>query len=462
MKRNLLRLLVSLLCCSPAHSLDPSSGTTNLAASLSRMASGRIATDLTIRVGQDAPNLAAALALLDGVVIDQGAKIVVQIEPGIRTEPGTVVLDHPYGSRILVRGAPVAEVAISDASTVKGREGAYQVQLTVASTQGAAPGLYLGVTRTEGAAGHELHRGSWKVLTVDGPRNLTVANTVWQGPPPTGIRGAGILYRTVLRFNQGSGIKAASLGEISDLVIAGEGDAASIGIWGRDPTSTGVGAIVLGPRLAVVDFGAEGVRANYSGAVHAREVISSGNGNNGFMARDNGAMTALSSISSGNGGRNVPGGGNGFLAQNSGSIYASRVEAWGNAGDGLFSRSGGSLLVDNAGPTVAGKNRNGFHAAYNGFLQREGCLALANAGNGFLVETVSSLLAQRSVSQDSGAEGYLCRANAFLDASGSKSLRSGSHAYAAVQRGLALLHGAIQEPSGASGFQADRSSDIVR
>jgi hypothetical protein len=395
----------------------------------------RIASDRTLSVPSEFPSVKAALASLDGAVIDSRVHVTIQVAAGVLDEAETIVVDYPYGDRIAIVGAPTRAVKITGVLAVEGQDRAYRVRLNVDSAHDIVPGLYLVIRETAGPPGHELHRGGWRVSSVDGPTTITIDNTASHGVPPTGATGDGAFYSTVLRFVAASGFRASSLGGLANIVIAGNGSPGTMGVWARDPSSTAIGSVVLGPKLLIAHFGAEGVRANYGGAIHATDVVASSNGNNGFMTRDNGTMSAISSLSSGNGLIDVPGGGNGFLAQNSGSLYADRIEAWGNAGDGLYSRSTGSLLVDNDGPAISGYNSNGVHAAFNGFLQCEACRASSNAGNGFLAEAMGSLIADKSVALGNGSDGFLSQRDGFLQANQTRSEQNAINGFAALTRG---------------------------
>ena len=385
------------------------SGPTTLTLPASGTLSTTLTTNTTLNVPGDYATVQAACAALQKSVINQGVTATIQVAAGIITgvaSPWECL--HPYGDRIQIIGATPTTTAISAIGTVTGSAQAYSVTLTVGSTTGLTANSYVIVSGTAGATGHYYHRGVWKVASITDGTHLVVTNTSNQ-LPPTGVTGTLNIFPTQAIFSGVSGVIADHLGLLSNIIIAGDGTAATFGIWQGDPTQTQPGNAVLGV-VGVSGF-VDGIRANYNGRITAlSNVYSSGNTNNGFLSRDGGMISCGTSVgacySSGNGTAAPAGGGNGYLAENKSAMLLENAQAYGNWGVCYYSRSSSSILSDTGTPSFAVGCNTGYMAQAAAFLQADSSQSLLPVNSGYYASEGGVIIAQ-------GAEGASCGSDCF-------------------------------------------------
>lgn len=420
---------------------------------------GRQAANVTMTVPSVFSTPQAGVDACSILAVDRTATCTVQIAAGTYTS-GALSARSPYGDRIVVQGAAPVATAISAVTSVTGSDGAYSVTYTVGSTAGIAVGQYVAITGTSGDPAAAVHGGGWLVTAINSATSLTVASTVYHGAPPAGaISGALTLYPTQIKTPGASGVIAASLGGISNVALIGDGTAGTFGLWAKDATATQPGAVVAGPMLVVGYVG--NVRANYGGQIHGTGIVSSSATNNGFEARDRGGITCASCVSTGNGTAAPAGGGNGALSQNASAMFLTAPSAWGNAGDGLFSRSSSSLLVDTSAPASLGRNTNGARSAYSAFLQAEGSASLYNTTYGWLAENDATLIATSATATGNLINGAVSRFGAFLSASGMTATGNAANNFYAGSGGRLDASGAITSGAGNVSFYEDVDGTIT-
>ncbi|MCJ2102468.1 hypothetical protein [Methylobacterium sp. E-046] len=358
-------------------------------------------TGITLTVGpapSSYPTVQAALASLDGQFVGRTGLVTIQLAAGFIDHAATVLSDRPDAARIVIQGQTPGTTPLTGISGVTGSAGAWSVTASFGSIAGMLVGGIVQLTGTAGASPlHDLHRGAWRVAAITDGTTAVLTSTVYNLTPPTGaITGTATVYKSHLRFATGvNAFDVAALGGITNVAVLGQfANDNTIGLWSKSTKNCGQGRAILGPNLAVCGFGAEGVRSNYVGGIDATGVVSSSNGNNGFMGRDQGQMALFGCLASGNGTYLPAGGGNGLLSQNTSSVYAVSFEAYGNAGYGQFARSGGTILNQTGQSARAVGNVRGFATLW-GFLQDEGAIAAWNIidfhnDNGRMIITAGS------------------------------------------------------------------------
>jgi hypothetical protein len=399
---------------------------------------------MIINVGSgcdDFEMLSAALAYCETQL---PCDITVCIAPGIYHETAVTRFQHPFGHMVNIEGPIPSAATVSSVASVTGTGGGWTVVLLVDDTSKMAVGGIVEIYGTAGPAKHEMHRGAWKVLAIDDATHVTVMNTVYNVKPPIGAVTASVrIFLAQINFTGSGGYLFAGLGGFSNCAIVGDGFTNGGGIWNGYAEPSPVGRTCIGPHLAIVGFGIEGVRANYGGIIAADSCVSSGNGNNGFMARDTAQLKLNNCVSSGNGwlAALAPGGSNGFLSQDTSSVYAYSCQAIGNLGDGYYSRMSSNLLCDNGGPCISVGNFNGFKAALASTLQSVYGQALYCLGNGFKAEESAALLVSYSI-VNGAVNGYIAITGATIDARSSNASNIGSTPYYADGLGTVTMSGA--------------------
>ncbi|MGU3476382.1 hypothetical protein [Methylobacterium sp. D48H] len=422
---------------------------------LPNVIAGRIArqpTNLTVSVPGTAATPQAGVDLCSILAIDRTATCTVQIAGGASTS-SQITVRSPYGDRIVIAGATPSTTPVSAVSAVTGANQAYSVTLTVGSTSGITVGAYVQITGMSGVPMAQVHSGVWKVTAVSGS-SVTVTNTASNGAPPTGaITGTLTAYPTQLKFTGTSGIVAASLGGVSNLVLIGDGTTpGTFGLWAKSPDATQPGAVMAGP-IAVTGF-VDNVRANYGGVIHGTQIVSSSAMNNGGISRDGAYLGCFGCAFTGNGMSPPPGGGNGVLIENGSTAFFTGPLAWGNAGAGMFSRTVSSLLVDSGSPGSAGRNLNGWQSSYSAFLQALGSDGSYNASAGWRAEGNASMFAGSTTATSNLVNGYWALDSAFMSAASSTSSNNTFNGYSGQTRARIDASGSTATGNGSSTYVA--------
>jgi len=394
----------------------------------------------------------------DGVTFKTVSKAIAFGAPQLTTDTVAIVLaagnyaetavtrfQDPNGHKLSINGPTPAAATISSVTSVSGTGGAWSVALLVNDTSAMLVGNVIEIYGTSGPWKHEMHRGAWKVTSIADATHVTVMNTTYNQQPPAGsVTGAIRIFLAQINFTGSGGYIFAGLGGFSNCAIVGDGFTNGGGVWNGYGEPSPIGRTCIGPHLAIVGFGIEGVRANYGGIIIADTCVSSGNGNNGFMARDTSQLKLTNCVSSGNGwlAGSAPGGCNGVLSQDTSSVYAFACQSIGNLGEGYYSRMSSNLLCDNGGPCLAAGNSNGFRAALASTLQSVYGQALYNIGNGFKAEENASLLVSYSLASGS-VNGYVAMSGSTVDARNSNASSISSTPYYADTLGTVTMSGAV-------------------
>ncbi|MEK1908164.1 MAG: hypothetical protein AAAB13_20520 [Pseudomonas sp.] len=372
------------------------------------------------------------------------ADITVLIDAGLYHETSVTRFQHPFGHMVDIVGPEPASASVSSVISVTGTGGGWNVALEVNDASAMIVGRVIEIYGTSGVSKHEMHRGAWKVVSIDDATHVTVMNTTYNVKPPVGAISASVrVFLAQINFTGCGGYIFAGLGGFSNCAIVGDGFTNGGGIWNGYAEPSPVGRTCIGPHLAIVGFGIEGVRANYGGIIAADSCVSSGNGNNGFMARDTAQLKLNNCVSSGNGwlAGSAPGGCNGFLSQDTSSVYAYSCQSIGNLGDGYYSRMSSNLLCDNGGPCISVGNFNGFRAALASTLQSVYGQALYCLGNGFKAQESASLLVSYSI-VNGAVNGYIAISGSNIDARNSNASGIASTPYYADGLGTVTMSGA--------------------
>lgn len=424
-----------------------------------------ISSNLTLNVPSAFADIQAALDRLKGTWITSDATVTIAVAAGTYTYTAPVRVLHPNSDRIEIEGAATASHTLSSVTSVTGTGGGYTVRAVVNSTTGIAANDYVAITGTGGPSLHELHQGVFKVSTVVNGTTLDLTSTAWHVSPPTGsVTGTLRAFKTLLKFTGCSAVEVSGLGGLSNIALVGDQTLSTFGVLAGAMGALPGGSTVVGPAVGVANFGDDGVRSNYAAPVHATDVISSGNGNNGFLSRASGAMTVANCVSQGNGWQTLGGGGNGFLSQLSSDMYVYAAVSVGNFGEGFLARNGGgSLLCDTASAVVAIGNVNGFRAETQGFLQASGSNKVAknNTGAGFYAGPAGgALLATASLAQSNGSHGYFADQEGSIVCDSSNATNNGGNGYKADNRGtISALESATS--SLFNGYVADHGALVL-
>ncbi len=313
---------------------------------------------------------------------------------------GSLTINLPVGTvnlseKTLIRSQNVHKLSISGitySTTLTGLVGvsgipkSYLVTLSLADASNVSVGDIVMIRHDiTGTGGYHIHCGGWVVTAVSG-KNVTVKNTCHLSELPTSTITGGtvVILKSILRYAGCDGIVAAGAGcikTINGVAIVGDYDlvagTGTIGAHGfslatpditvaiQDPSNVvfdASGCIAIGPDLAIVGFGEQGVVASersgvvsnfisscsnrkrgvYSEGAHIRGkfMLCSGNGEDGIIADIGGAIQANGSVCSGNGL-------NGFWSFNHGFLGAPGGIACGNYTNGGESRGPGALNLQN-------------------------------------------------------------------------------------------------------------------
>lgn len=313
---------------------------------------------------------------------------------------GSLTINLPVGTvnlseKTLIRSQNVHKLSISGitySTTLTGLVGvsgipkSYLVTLSLADASNVSVGDVVMIRHDiTGTGGYHIHCGGWVVTAVSG-KNVTVKNTCHLSELPTSTITGGtvVILKSILRYAGCDGIVAAGAGcikTINGVAIVGDYDlvagTGTIGAHGFSLTTPDItvaipdpsnvvfdasGCIAIGPDLAIVGFGEQGVVASersgvvsnfisscsnrkrgvYSEGAHIRGkfMLCSGNGEDGIIADIGGAIQANGSVCSGNGL-------NGFWSFNHSFLGAPGGIACGNYTNGGESRGPGALNLQN-------------------------------------------------------------------------------------------------------------------
>lgn len=395
---------------------------------------------VTVAVPSQYASVGAALAAIDQWQIPASATVTITVAAGTITSITPVLFDHPNGDRIRIVGAAALTRTISGQVSVSGSAGAWSVVLTIDSVTDVAVGNYLLTYNTTGTGDHYAHRGVWEITAVDsGASRVTVRNTHRGAAFPTNTitSGSSVVLRSVLAFTSCDGlvVPSATLGELNDVMIAGNSDSywsssdvsgtelGTHGIYVGGPTvavngkadnvnSLGVsgGHVSCGQFVGVSGFDQQGIVTEMGGTVWGDYLASCNNKRRGFYASTASGIRAKHTSACGNYM-------DGAIVDLGGSIYSTSVScAAGNGGAGFSCTQSGFLAADTG--ITSGNRGDGFKATSGAMLQATSALAMNNGLSGFSAEYGSTLYCNGSTSTGNAEHGLHLAFNSTARADG--------------------------------------------
>jgi hypothetical protein len=390
-------------------------------------------TTLTVRAPNDPndPNdyatLADALDSLADKWITEDATVTIEIAAGTYTSTSPIVWSHPCGGRIRIVGdADQTARHITAQVSVGGIQGGYSVVLTLDDVDDVEVGHWLLTTDTVGLGDHYAHRGVWKITAISGS-NVTVVNTNRNATFPANAisSSTSFVIRTTLKFDNCDGfvVRQGTIGEIKDVVIAGNSDDYWVDDEGVSGSEKGTHGIVVGAQTVKLngkpdnanplgvsgahvslgrfvgvsgfdqqgivvenggtvwgDFSAacnnkrRGYYASTAAGIRAKHISACGNYLDGLITDLGGVIYASSeSCASGNGWAGVSSNQNGMIVFNDGTVS-------GNGMNGVQARGGGSVHII-SGRAVMNRT-SGIEAQYNGTVYCDGATITGNDDHG--------------------------------------------------------------------------------
>lgn len=425
----------------------------------------------TLNVPSAYSDINAAISYLSPYIIPQGVTATIALAAGHEHYTEPVTIQHPYGGNICIVGAPTTTQSITSTS-VTGSSGNWSVELTISDSSQISVNDVVGIedpvpTTIAGVVpSRDLLVGVWSVTVINDATHITVKNTTYAGAPLSNATGTLRIYPTQLNFSGAIGFIPQSLGCLQNVAIVGDGTyGAAFGVWDAAQTGAQAGTAYIGPYVAINGFYADGVRANYGGVINAQDVVSSNNGNNGFLARDVSHINCMiGCVASGNGVHAPVGGGNGYLSENTSSQLHEGSVAIGNSGVGFYVRSASSLLCGSP-LCYAAYNYYDFESGVQSTLQNYGVGAMSYGAriNGWYASN-GTILACPSLTSKATYNSYVADTDGQISAVGAIADNQGASNYGFIALGNGTSINASLSSvtgTGVAGFAAGSGASVI-
>lgn len=285
----------------------------------------------TLNVGGTGADFASINDCLNAIstwIIAYGAILTIQLAEGIFQE--NLTLDHPYGSRIMLRGqAPQVYTFVALTGITSNGASDHDVEIELTSVDNIAVNDYFTIRGTTGTGEFKTLEGCWKVIAVDTlNKTATFKNTDKRASIGACTLVTGAFRRLKTLISPTTGIAML----VRNLWGWGSGNATGIkdlGLIGNGTASNGLyleyGATMASvvAEIGINGFTARGIYTIYAGTVNAQFVCVSNNGSNGVYGINNSVIQVVSGAITGNG--NV-----GIVSQTGTNIACSNVNSSGN------------------------------------------------------------------------------------------------------------------------------------
>ena len=313
-----------------------------------------IKSDTTITVapsGATYTTIDEALSAIATWVISKDATLTIDVAEGTYTRTAGTVLNHPYGSRILIEGAEPEDLTVSSlvSITSNGTQD-HDVVFQFSSIGSSSVGDTINIRDLTGTGHYKVLEGCWEITAINGASNqLTVKNTAKDTSisASTVTDGTFKRFKTVLEYNDSVGLVARSrfiegsseLTGLKNMCLVGNGAATYSGVFVDYFAYVG-----LIREFGIRGFGRHNVYVIYKGGVSMLGVCSSSAASSGVQALAGSQVQAVSSVSTGNGAY-------GYVATSTANMACSTANGSGNTTG--FAALIDSQITSNSGFAVA-------------------------------------------------------------------------------------------------------------
>jgi hypothetical protein len=279
-------------------------------------------------VGADFPSITDCLNAISTWIIAGNAILTIQLAEGIFQE--NITLDHPYGSKIYLRGqAPQVYTFVSLVGITSNGASDHDVEIEFTSVDNIAVNDYFTIRGATGTGEFKTLEGCLKVIAVDTiNKTATFKNTDKRATIGACTLTAGAFRRLKTLISPTTGIAIL----VRNLWGWGSGNATGLkdlGLIGNGTASNGLyleyGATLASAvaEIGINGFTSRGIYAIYAGTINAQFVCVSNCGSNGVYGINNSVIQIVSGAITGNG--NV-----GIVSQTGTNIACSNVNSSGN------------------------------------------------------------------------------------------------------------------------------------
>lgn len=307
-------------------------------------------TTLTVGVSGDYASITDCLEDISTWVIAEDVILTIQLEEGIFQE--NVILDHPYGSRIMLQGAATqAYTFVSLVGITSNGASDHDVEIEFTSVDNISINDYFTIRGTTGTGEYKTLEGCWKVTAVDTiAKTVTFKNTDKRTTIGSCTLATGAFRRLKTIIAPTSGIAIL----VRNLWGSGSGNATGIknlGLVGNGTASNGIfleyGATLASAvaEIGINGFTSRGIYGIYAGTINAQFVCVSNCSSNGVYALNGSVFQIVTCAVTGNRG-------SGLVASSGSTVACTGGNFSGN--DANMQAGAGSNIVCNNAWLVGG------------------------------------------------------------------------------------------------------------